>query len=121
MNVRSALVIDLGRARKQRESRQLETPLLSHLLAKAEEFQGHLDRGEVLNRAELARREGMSTVRVGHLLALLKLHPRIREAIRALPPGTSRRVISERKLRPLTRLPWEQQLAQLAWLVKRSA
>jgi hypothetical protein len=118
MNVRSTLVIDLARERKRRVSRSLERPLVSHLLEKAEEWQGHLDRGEVLNRAELARREGISAMRVSHLLALLKLDPRIREAIKALPPGTPRSVISERKLRPLTRLSWERQLAELDWLLE---
>ena len=94
----------------------LELPLVSRLLAKAEQWQGEIDRGEVRNRTALARREGRSHVYIGHLLDLLLLHPDIRAAIAALPPGTSRRVISERKLRPLTRLPWEQQLAELEWL-----
>jgi hypothetical protein len=121
MNVRSTLVIDLARERKRRVSKPLERPLVSHLLEKAEEWQGHLDRGEVLNRAELARREGISAMRVSHLLALLKLHPRIRAAIKGLPPGTPRSVISERRLRPLTRLSWERQLASLGWLVGEGA
>jgi hypothetical protein len=118
MNVRSALVIDLGNERKRRCSTPLAPPLVSRLLAKAEAWQAEIDHGEVRNRAALARREGLSHVHVGHLLDLLLLHPDIRAAIATLPAGTSRRVISERKLRPLTRLPWERQLATLQWLVR---
>jgi hypothetical protein len=121
MNVRSALVIDLGRERKRRRSEPLEPPLVSRLLAKAERWQGEIDRGEVRNRAAVARREGLSHVHVGHLLDLLRLHPDIRAAVAALPPGTSRRVISERRLRPLTRKPWGEQLAALGWLLARAA
>ncbi len=53
--------------------------------------------GAVRNRAELARREWLSHVYIGHLLGLLRLHPDIRAAIAALPPGTSRRIISGEK------------------------
>jgi hypothetical protein len=118
MNVRSGFVIDLGKERKRRRSAPLEVPLVSRLLAKAEQWQGEIDRGEVRNRTALARREGRSHVYIGHLLDLLRLHPDIRAAIAALPPGTSRRTISERKLRALTRLPWERQLIELEWLLK---
>lgn len=90
---------------------------MGHLLAKAEQWQGQIDRGEVRNRAEIARREGMSQVYVGHLLRLRRLHPEIKAAIAALPAGTSPRMITERKLRPLARLPWERQLAELGWLL----
>jgi hypothetical protein len=91
------------------------------LLATAERWQAEIDSGEVRNLAALARREGLSHVYVGHLLRLPRLHPDIRAAIRALPPGTSRRVISERKLREVVRLSWERQLAELVWLMRRTA
>lgn len=117
MNVRSALVIDLGRERKRREFKLLEPPLVSRLLAKAECWQAEIDSGKVRNLTALARREGLSHVYVGHLLRLLRLHPDIRAAIAELPAGTSRRMISERKLRPLVRLPWNQQLTEMGWLV----
>jgi len=116
MNVRSAVAIDLPQERKGCDSKPLSTPLVSRLLAKAEQWQSEIDRGEVRNRAQLARREGLSQVYVGHLLGLLRLHPRIRAAIAALPPGTPPRLLTERRLRPLLKLPWEAQLAQLRWL-----
>ena len=120
MNVRSAFVIDLRRERKRRQSASLERPRISHLLAKAEQWQAEIDRGEVRNRAAIARREGLSQVYVGHLLDLLRLHPDVRAAILALPPGTPARRVTERKLRSLTRLSWEQQLVRLGWLLQRA-
>jgi hypothetical protein len=121
MNLQSALVIDLGKTRKRRSSAPLGPPLVSRLLATAERWRGELDRGEVRNRAAIARREGISHVHVGHILDLLLLHPDIRAAISALPAGTSRRVVSERMLRRLTRVPWNRQLAELRWLVHPKA
>ena len=121
MNVRSALVIDLQKVRKRRDPKVLEVPLVSRLLATAERWQGEIERGEVRNRAVIARREGVSQAHVGHILDLLRLHPDIRAAIAALPAGTSRRVVSERMLRRLTRAPWRRQLAELRWLLRLSA
>jgi hypothetical protein len=51
----------------------------------------------------------VSPVRVSQVLTLLNLHPIILGAIRALPPGTPNRRLTERRLRPLTRLPQDQQ------------
>jgi hypothetical protein len=55
---------------------------------------------------------------------LLDLHPTILDAIRALPPGTPSRRLTERQLRPLTRLPQGQQfpaIQRLApWLFQSS-
>ena len=47
MTVRSALVIDLGKERKRRRSAPLDVPLVSRLLAKAEQWQREIDRGDV--------------------------------------------------------------------------
>ncbi|MBK7580534.1 MAG: hypothetical protein IPI67_10050 [Myxococcales bacterium] len=74
------------------------------LLAKAEEWQGMLDAGEVKRRAELARRAGVSAMRVTQILALLKLDPSIKELIRGLPAGTPERLVTERSLRTVARL-----------------
>jgi hypothetical protein len=70
-----------------------------------------------VTRSEVAKRAGVSANRVKDILALLKLHPAILEAIRALPPGTPERVVTERKLRPLTGLPHRRQLAEVARLM----
>ena len=73
--------------------------------------------GEARTRSEVAKRVGVSANRVTNLLALLKLAPAILDAIRALPPGTPERMVTERKLRPLTGTPWRRQLRKIARLV----
>ena len=87
------------------------------MLAQAESWQRLLDSGEVRTRADLAGRVGVSNVRVCQVLAMLYLHPGIAEAIRALPPGTPRALVSERRLRPVARLPQGQQLRAVERLV----
>jgi hypothetical protein len=120
-NPTTTLVIDLARERKRKEERGLTTPRVVRLLQKAEEWRGLLDRGEVKNRAALARRFGVSAMRVTTILALLKLRPDIRAAILALPLGTPERLVTERKLRALTSAPPKAQLQALAWFLKRKA
>jgi hypothetical protein len=56
-------------------------------------------------------------MRVTQVLALLDLHPAILHAIRALPPGTPDRYVAERRLRPLTQLPQEEQVREIERLV----
>jgi hypothetical protein len=115
------VVIDLARERKRKEERELATPHVVHLVRKAEEWLRLLDRGEVKNRAALARRFGVSAMRVTTILALNKLHPDIRAAVLALPPGTLERLITDRKLRALTSVPPKAQFQALAWFLKRKA
>ncbi len=70
----------------------------------ADEWQRLLDTGEVRNRAELARRVGVSGMWVTNVLALLKLHPEIQTWVRGLPPGTPERIATERALRAIARM-----------------
>jgi hypothetical protein len=81
------------------------------LLARAEAWQRELDEGVVRTRAAIAVREGVSAMRVGSILALLRLHPDIQAWIRALPPGTPPRKVTERALRPTARMAGKAQLA----------
>jgi hypothetical protein len=111
-NFTSAFVIDLERERKRRQSRQLRVPRIVRLLDQAVEFQRLLDTGEVRFRADLARRSGLSAMRVTQILALLRLAPSILEYVRALPPGTAERAVTERALRPLTRADRASQVRQ---------
>ena len=93
-NYCSHLVIDLKR-RKRAKSQPSEPPRIGRLLEQAEQWQRLLDSGDVRSRAELARREGVSAMRVTNLLALRKLHPAILDAIRALPSGMPDRLVTE--------------------------
>jgi len=87
-NLRSTFVIDLGRERKRRKKREVRPLRIVAMFERADQWQELLDSGEVVNRAALARRFGVSAMRVTQVLALLKLDRRVREAISALPPGT---------------------------------
>lgn len=53
-------------------------------------------------------------MRVGSILALLKLHPEIQVWIRSLPLGTPPRRVTERALRPIARMPAVRQLEEVA-------
>lgn len=53
-------------------------------------------------------------MRVGSILALLKLHPDIQKWLRLLPPGTPPRLITERALRSVARMDAEKQLWEVA-------
>ena len=87
------------------------------MFERADKWQALLESGEVVNRAALARRFGVSAMRVTQVLALLKLDRRVREAIFALPAGTKDRYVSERSLRPLMGLSPDRQLQALGWLL----
>ena len=91
-----------------------ELPRIVRLLNLAREWQAKLDRGELRTRAEIAKRSGLSGPRVCAILALLKLHPVVLKHIDRLEPGAPERDLTERLLRPIARLPQDQQLRVLA-------
>lgn len=72
-----------------------------------------LERREVRTQAELATRAGLCAVYVGNILGLLRLHPAILERIQMLEPGAGAEV-TERWLRPISKLPHDEQLAAVA-------
>ena len=90
-----------------------ELPRIVRLLNLAREWQAKIDRGELGTRADIAKRSGLSGPRVCAILALLKLHPVILEHIDRLEPGAPERHLTERLLRPITRLPQAEQLRVL--------
>jgi hypothetical protein len=73
-----------------------------------------LDRGEAASKAELAQRCGLCAVYVRNIVALLRLHPAILKAIDALQPSKNPDEVTERWLRPITRLPHAEQLVAVA-------
>jgi hypothetical protein len=110
MNFGAAFIFDLASARKRRESQQWLRPRVVQLLEQAAEFHCLLESGAVRFRADLARRCGLSAMRITQILALLKLAPSIVEWIRSLPPGTPERMVTERALRAITQLPRRRQV-----------
>ena len=82
-----------------------------HPLARAYEFQELLEAGVVDNRAEIARRYGLSRARVTQVMSLLRLPDEIQQYIMALSPR-EQRLHSGQRLREIVALPNE--VAQLA-------
>jgi hypothetical protein len=76
--------------------------LYSHPLHIAEKFQNQLEAG-LVNKADLARRHGMSRARVTQIMNLLKLSPEIRGKILNLS-DKEQSFFTERKLRKIVRL-----------------
>jgi hypothetical protein len=85
---------------------------LDHL-ERARRWQRILDRGEARTRDDLAKLTGLGSRYGGNILELLRLHPSTLEAIERLPVGAGNDV-TERLLRPIARLPHDEQLAAVA-------
>lgn len=64
---------------------------------------------ECASQADLARQLGVSRARVTQVLGLLELAPEVLEAIVGLGDPLSTPVVTERSLRPLLKLPVEEQ------------
>ena len=73
-------------------------------LRRAIEWRRQLDAGEVASQADIARREGVTRARVTQVLMLLRLAPEIRGRILNMPRSKNPLCISERRLRPITRI-----------------
>lgn len=118
-NLTTRFVIDLEIERKRLGKPALRPLRIVATIRRAEEWQELLDSGVVVNRAALARHVGVSAMRVSQVLGLLKLDPRVRDAILALPRDTPDEFVSERKLRPLFELPVERQFEALGRLLRK--
>ena len=73
-------------------------------LRKAITWQALLESGEATNQSAIARREGISRVRVTQVMSMLRLAPEIQERVLAMPETIRRSAISERTLRPIAQL-----------------
>jgi hypothetical protein len=89
---------------KPRPPKEPRTPRVVGLLRKAIEWRALLNSGLAANQAEIARREGVSRARVTQVMALLRLAPEAQDHIIAMPATARRATISERALRPSTRI-----------------
>ncbi len=65
--------------------------------------------GEVKSEADLARKLGVSRVRVNQIVSLLKLDTQIIKQIEQLGDPLSSQVVTERMLRPYVGLPFKKQ------------
>lgn len=72
-------------------------------------YQKKLTAGEFSSQAELARKLGTTRMRVNQLLRLLQLNPTVIQAIKRLGEPLHSRVVTERTLRQLVKLPFSEQ------------
>ena len=77
----------------------------------AKDYKRMIDSEDVKNQSDLARKLGVSRVRISQVLSLLKLDVKIIEAVEKLGDPMPKRYISERKLRSLIKLTNERQRA----------
>ncbi len=64
-----------------------------------------INSGEVKNQSDLARKLGVSRVRVSQVLSLLKLDENIKKAVEKLGDPITSRIITERMLRSYIKHP----------------
>jgi len=100
-----------GHAKRYRDTPQVawepvrRPARLAIMLALAHKIQHAIDRGVVIDRAEVARRLGLTRARVTQLLDLTLLAPDIQEAVLALEAVDGAEPVSERALRNGRRHP----------------
>jgi len=77
-----------------------KVPRVVELLRKAIEWQILLESGEIVNKADIARQEGITRARVTQVMGVLRPAPEIQERILSMPDGDGRPSLTERMLRP---------------------
>ena len=86
----------------------------------AQNYRSILDADDNLNQAKLAKREGVSRARVTQILNLLDLDQDIQDYVCGLADTDLRfKVLTDRSLRELVRLPPKEQRAALQLLVSQ--
>lgn len=87
----------------------------------AKEWRELLDNGVYTSSADLARHLKVSRARVTQILNLLKLSPEVIEKISSLGDTIKSPFVSERRLRPLSKMMAENQIEQIKTLISKSA
>ena len=75
----------------------------------AQEWNDALTTGAYPSQAQLAQRLGLSRARVSQVLSLLRLSPEVLKAVAGLGDPLPGPIVTERALRPLVKLPSEEQ------------
>ena len=82
----------------------------------AKEYKQMIDNGQTKNQSGLARKLGISRVRICQILNLLKLNPLIIQASEKLGDPLKSRIITERMLRPYVNKSYQEQQDLLNFL-----
>jgi len=83
----------------------------------AKEYARMIETGEAGSESDLARKMGISRVRVNHFITLLKLAPEVIQASEDMGDPMPRKYVSERKLRSIAKIPDKRQIAIIKALV----
>jgi hypothetical protein len=78
-----------------------KTSRVTELLRTAIEWRRQIDAGEVQNKAEIARREGITRARVTQVMSLLRLAPEFQKQILTMSDTIRSSAVTERRLRPI--------------------
>jgi len=84
----------------------------------AREWEKMLRSGKYVSQSALARKLGVSRVRVTQVLNLLRLTPEALEKVAGLGDPLTSPIVTERKLRPLIALPGAKQRRRVANMVR---
>ncbi len=76
---------------------------------RAKEYARMIESGQAKNESDLARKVGISRVRIWQYTSLLVLNPSLIEAVEALGDPMPKRLIAERQLRQMLKNPKEQE------------
>jgi len=79
----------------------------------AKEYKQMIDNGQVKNQSDLARKLGISRVRIQQILSVLKLNPLIIQELEKFGDPLKSKIISERVLRPYVNKSSKEQKAFL--------
>jgi hypothetical protein len=79
----------------------------------AKEYKRMIDNGQVKNQSDLARKLGISRVRIHQILSLLKLDSLIIQELEKLGDPLKSKIITERMLRPYVNKSFREQKALL--------
>ena len=82
----------------------------------AREYKQMIDNGQVKNQADLARKLGISRVRIHQILSLLKLDSLITQELEKLGDPLKSKIITERMLRPYVNKSFKDQIKILGIL-----
>ena len=80
-------------------------PRIQGMLAQGHVLRDRLKQEPELTKAALAREFGIDPVLLTRMVRLANLAPEIQQHIQALPPSVGRIVVTERRLRPIAKLP----------------
>jgi len=95
--------IEISLANTKKPKKERIIPIYRNPLYVAKEYVRMIETGEAKSESDVARKLGISRVRVNHFIRLLKLDTTIIQSIDKLGDPLKSRMITERMLRPYVR------------------